>query len=78
MQPDPHFGIRFLLAVPSALQRRIAASRGFRDEQHFVDRIYISIRGIRRLFPGFAVAAVLSRSRAPRQLFWDAVVLKKV
>jgi SAM-dependent methyltransferase len=73
---DPHFGIRGLVAMPPSLQRRIAASHGFREGHHYVDRIYRSVPQIARLFPCARVRDVLARSRAPRRWYWDAVVLE--
>ncbi len=75
-RPDPHFGIRGLLIVPAAMQRRIASRRGYGQPHHYVGRIFSSAGQIARLFPGFA-AEVLSRSRAPRRWIWDAIVLKR-
>jgi SAM-dependent methyltransferase len=75
-RPDPHFGIRGLLIVPAAMQRRIASRRGYGQPHHYVGRIFSSSGQIARLFPGFA-AEVLSRSRAPRRWIWDAIVLKR-
>ena len=76
LRPDPHFGIRGLLLLPPSLQRRLAASRGYGHQHHYVGRIFSSAGQITRLFPGFA-AEVLSRSRAPRRWIWDAIVLKR-
>ena len=75
-RPDPHFGIRGLLLVPAAMQRRIASRRGYGQPHHYVGRIFSSAGQIARFFPGFA-AEVLSRSRAPRRWIWDAIVLKR-
>lgn len=77
LRPDPHFGIRGLLLLPPSLQRAVAARRGFDRADHYVDRIYTSVAQLHRLFRGFAVVEVLSRSRAPRRWFWDAVVLRR-
>lgn len=77
LRPDPHFAIRGLLLLPPPLQRAIAARRGFSRSDHFVDRIYTSVAQLRRLFRGFRVEEVLSRSRAPRRWFWDAVVFRR-
>ena len=74
---DPHFGISGLVALPPSLQRRVAAARGFREEHHYVDRIYRSVPQIARLFPCARVREVLSRSRGPKRWFWDSVVLEK-
>jgi SAM-dependent methyltransferase len=75
--PDPHFGIRGLLMLPAFLQRKAAARRGFAGEHHFVDRIYWSIFQVARMFRSCAVERVLSRSRGPRFLLWDAILLRK-
>ena len=74
---DPHFGIRFLLMLPSAMQRRIAARRGFDQPHHFVDRIYTSAASIAKLFPRCEIEHTMTRSRLPKRWFWDALVLKK-
>lgn len=74
---DPHFGIRFLTLWPPALQRFIAARRGFTEAHHYVDRIYRSTAQLLRVFADFQLAEVLSRSRAPRRWFWDAVVMRR-
>ncbi len=74
---DPHFGIRFLLLLPSATQRRVAARRGFSQPHHYVDRIYTSAKRLERLFPNCRIERTLTRSRLPRRWFWDALVLKK-
>jgi SAM-dependent methyltransferase len=76
LRPDPHFGIRGLLLLPPALQRAIAARRGFDRPDHYVDRIYTSVGQLRRLFRGFEVLEILSRSRLPRRWFWDAIVFR--
>jgi len=76
-RPDPHFGIRFLLLLPPSLQRAVAAVRGFREPHHYVDRIYSSIPELARALAPLRLANVLSRSRAPRRWFWDAVVMRK-
>jgi len=75
-RPDPHFGIRGLLLLPPAAQRAVAARHGFREPHHYVGRIISSVRQIALLFPGFKVE-VLSRSRAPKRWFWDALVLRR-
>jgi len=74
---DPHFGIRFLLMLPSSMQRRIAARRGFDQPHHFVDRIYTSAASIAKLFPCCRIERTMTRSRLPRRWFWDALVLRK-
>jgi SAM-dependent methyltransferase len=76
-RPDPHFGIRSLALLPARYQRSVAAARGFSEPQHYVDRLYGSMRQITALFRDFALGEVLSRSRAPRRWFWDAVVLRR-
>lgn len=77
LRPDPHFAIRGLLLLPSALQRRIVERRGYIGTDHFVDRIYWSVPQLARRLREFAVHAVLSRSRSPRRWFWDAVVFRR-
>jgi len=74
---DPHFGIRFLLMLPSAMQRRVAARRGFDQPYHFVDRIYTSAASIAKLFPRCRIEHTMRRSRLPRRWFWEALVLRK-
>ena len=74
---DPHFGIRFLLMLPSAMQRRVAARRGYDQPYHFVDRIYTTATSIAKLFPGCRIEHTMTRARAPKRFFWDALVLKK-
>ena len=76
LRRDPHFGIFGIVALPPHMQRKVAAGRGFREAHHYVDRIYRSVPQIARLFPCARVRDVLSRSRAPRRWFWDAVVLR--
>jgi SAM-dependent methyltransferase len=76
--PDPHFGIRGLLLLPARWQERIAARRGFVGPHHFVDRIYWTVGQIAGLFRGAMVERVFSRSRLPRRLFWDAVLLRRM
>jgi SAM-dependent methyltransferase len=76
-RPDPHFGIRFLLMLPSSMQRRIAARRGFDQPHHFVDRIYTSATSIAKLFPGCRIEHTMMRSRLPKRWFWEAIVLRK-
>ncbi|HYM62209.1 MAG TPA: class I SAM-dependent methyltransferase [Thermoanaerobaculia bacterium] len=76
-RPDPHFGIRGLLLLPAALQRRVAMSRGFDQVQHFVDRIYTTAREIEDLFPECRIERVMTRSRLPKRWFWDALLLRK-
>lgn len=77
IKPDPHFGIRFLALLPPRWQRAVAAKRGFAEEHHYVDRLYGSVRQIAKLFPRFALQDVLTRSRAPRRWFWDALVFRR-
>jgi SAM-dependent methyltransferase len=77
LRPDPHFGIRGLLLAPPALQRRIAARRGFDEPHHYVDRIYSSVAEIGSMLPGFRLEEVLSRSRAPKRYVWDAIVFRR-
>ncbi len=74
---DPHFGIRGLLLLPARLQRAVASRRGFTRPDHYVDRIYTSVAQLQRLLRGFRLVEVLSRSRAPRRWFWDAIVFRK-
>lgn len=76
-RPDPHFAIRGLMLLPSAMQRRIVERRGYRGEDHFVDRIYWSIPQLARRLREFRVAGVLSRGRGPKRWFWDAVVFRR-
>jgi SAM-dependent methyltransferase len=75
--PDPHFGIRGLLLLPARMQDRIAVRRGFAGPEHYVNRIYWTVRQIARAFRGTAVDRILSRSRLPRNFFWDAIVLRR-
>jgi SAM-dependent methyltransferase len=75
--PDPHFGIRGLALLPARLQRAVAARRGFREEHHYVNKLYGSIRELAEVFKDFRIENILSRSRAPRRWFWDAVLLRK-
>lgn len=76
-RPDPHFAIRGLMLLPAALQRRVAEQRGYRGEDHFVDRIYWSIPQLARRLREFAVHDVLSRGRGWRRWWWDAVIFRK-
>jgi SAM-dependent methyltransferase len=76
LAPDPHFGIRGLLLLPPSLQRRVATRRGHGETHHYVGRIFSSAAAIARLFPACAME-ILSRSRAPKRIAWDAIVLKK-
>jgi SAM-dependent methyltransferase len=78
LAPDPHFGIRGLLLLPARLQERVAARRGFRGPHHYVDRIYWTVGQIAAMFPFSAVERIYTRSRLPRRLFWDAVVLRRM
>jgi SAM-dependent methyltransferase len=77
LRPDPHFGIWGLLLLPARMQRAIAARRGFTQPDHYVDRIYTSARQLGALFRAFRLRAILSRSRAPRRWFFDAIVYEK-
>lgn len=76
--PDPHFAIRGLLLFPARMQEQIAAKRGFVGPHHYVDRIYWTVGQIAGLFRGAVVDRIFSRSRLPRRLFWDAVVLRRM
>jgi SAM-dependent methyltransferase len=76
-QRDPHFGIRGLVLLPPSLQRWVAARCGFDGPEHHVERIYSSVAQVARAFPDCDVADVLTRSRAPRRWFWDAIVLRR-
>jgi hypothetical protein len=75
--PGPHFGIRGLVLLPPRLQRMVAARRGFCAPEHYVDRIYGSVKQIARTLTPFIVERVLSRSRMPQRWFWDAIILRK-
>ncbi len=77
LRGDPHFGIPGLLLLPARWQRRIAARKGFDRSDHYVERIYGSIRQIERALSPFRIDRVLSRSRLPRRWFWDAVVMRR-
>jgi len=77
LRPDPHFAIRGLVLLPPSLQRRFAAARGYTRADHYVDRIYSSTAQLADVFRDFALRDVLSRSRAPRRWFWDALVFQK-
>ncbi len=74
---DPHFAIPFLTLWPPAMQRHIAASRGFTEPHHYVDRIYASTAQLRRIFAGLRHEATLTRDRMPGRWFWDALVFRK-
>lgn len=76
-RPDPHFAIRGLLLLPPRWQRVVAARRGFTQPEHYVDRIYTSARQIGGLFRAFRLREILSRSRAPRRWFFDAIVFTR-
>jgi SAM-dependent methyltransferase len=75
---DPHFGVPFLVLLPSWLQRKVSAFCGFRAEHHYVAKLYGSLREIEDVFEGFALTAVLNRGRFPSRWFWDAIVLTRV
>jgi SAM-dependent methyltransferase len=77
LRPDPHFNIRGLLLLPMRMQRRIATRRGYTRPDHYVNKIYTSTRQLCALFRAFTVQDILGRSRAPRQWFWDAIILRK-
>ena len=77
LRRDPHFGIPGLLLFPAGVQRTIAARQGFSQPHHFVDRIYSSTRQLERLFSGYEQLVILSRSRAPRRWFWDALIFRR-
>jgi 2-polyprenyl-3-methyl-5-hydroxy-6-metoxy-1,4-benzoquinol methylase len=74
---DPHFGIRGLALLPAGMQRYVAGRHGFVKAHHYVAKLYGSVREVARAFRGFGVQDVLSRSRAPRRWFWDALILRK-
>jgi SAM-dependent methyltransferase len=77
LTPDPHFGIRGLVLLPPRWQRMVAARRGFCAPEHYVDRIYGSVRQIAGSLAPFIIERVLSRSRMPQRWFWDAIILRK-
>jgi SAM-dependent methyltransferase len=77
LAPDPHFGIRGLVALTAGMQRRVAERRGFSGPHHYVDRLYRSVDELLGLFKDFEMESVLSRSRAPGRWFWDAVALRR-
>ncbi|HEY3054392.1 MAG TPA: class I SAM-dependent methyltransferase [Thermoanaerobaculia bacterium] len=77
LRPDPHFGIRFLTLLAPAMQRRVAARRGFGEPHHFVDRIYSSTAQIAKMIAPLRIERVLSRSRLPQRWFWDAIVARR-
>lgn len=76
-RPDPHFGIRGLVLLPPSAQRYMASRRGYVSPDHYVSRIYSSVADIEGLFPDCYVECVLSRSRAPKRWFWDAILLRR-
>jgi len=78
LAPDPHFAIRGLALLPHAWQRRIAARRGYTEAHHHVEKLFGSVSDIARLFPSCRVEEVLSRSRAPKRWFWDAILLRRI
>lgn len=77
VRPDPHFGIRGLVLLPPSIQRWVAARRGYTRPDHYVCRIYSSTSQLQRVFRGFALREVLTRSRAPRRWFWDAIIFQR-
>lgn len=77
LRPDPHFALRGLALLPPSWQRRVAARHGYCAPHNYVHRLYGSVVQVARLFPGCSLARVLSRSRAPKRWFWDALVLKR-
>lgn len=76
LRRDPHYGIRFLVALPDVVQQRIVRRRGYTDLHH-TERIYWSAGGIRRLFPATTLDRVLSRWKVMRSLLFDEIVLRK-
>ncbi|HEY5609968.1 MAG TPA: class I SAM-dependent methyltransferase [Thermoanaerobaculia bacterium] len=78
LAPDPHFAIPGLALLPHAWQRSIAHRRGYTEAHHHVEKLFGSISEIARLFPACRVEEVLSRSRAPKRWFWDAILLRRI
>ena len=72
-KPDPHFGIRFLVALPDLLQRRIARGRCY------VHHIYVTTWGIHRLFPqGSCAMHVISHRRGwTKNISWNYIAFQK-
>lgn len=70
---DPHFGIRFLLALPDRLQRRVARGRCY------VHHIYATTWGIHRLFPrGSCAMHVISHRRGwTKHISWNYIAFQK-
>jgi len=76
LRRDPHYNIRFLAALPTKWQHRLAARHDYTDVYH-TERLYWSARGIARLFPGSRVHRVLSRWKLLRNYLFDEIVLEK-
>src|SRR5581483_4387136 len=46
LRRDPHYGIQFLLLLPTRIQQKIAIRRGFTQPHHYTHRIYASAASI--------------------------------
>jgi SAM-dependent methyltransferase len=77
-QRDPHFGIRFLVALPDPLQRAIAA-RASRGSHCYVNHIYATTWGLHRLFPrgSCAMRVISHRQGWTRHLSWNYIAFEK-
>lgn len=88
--PDPHYGIRYMLLLPNAVQRFIAQSVLRRTKTYDVQHIFWSAAGIERQFPGGELFNVSWNYPFPgptryhnavwyrlRNLLWDRLLIRK-
>ncbi|MEO8219054.1 MAG: methyltransferase domain-containing protein [Acidobacteriota bacterium] len=89
--PDPHYGIRALLALPDGLQRVVGQRILGKDERYDVEHIFWHVRGVSRHFPGRARVETLCNIPYPgiartlpqilwvlfRSVLWDRIIVHK-
>lgn len=80
LRPDPHYGIRGLLLLPDALQRRLY-ERLRPGRRYDVEHLYWTASGVARTLRPLRIVEITSRHpwiRGPaRRLDWDWIVLQK-
>ncbi|HEV8581299.1 MAG TPA: class I SAM-dependent methyltransferase [Thermoanaerobaculia bacterium] len=78
LRRDPHFGIRFLVALPDLLQRLVVRLR-FPGAPYDVHHIYATTWGIARQFPrgSFTMHVISHRSGWTRHLSWNYLALQR-
>ena len=89
-RPDPHYGIRYLLMLPDALQKIVARRRLARPDEYDVQHIFWRAQEVAALFPDGELARVMWDHPFPgptrlhnsawfrlRNFLWDRLLIQK-